>query len=380
MSQFEKNSFPKLMQEKPVLFSEEGFGHGSVGVIQINRPQALNALNTDCYALLEPKLISWAHDPALAAILIESVGEKAFCAGGDVKNLVLTTREKGLSYAKDFFTREYYVDYLIHAYPKPVIVFADGITMGGGIGLMNGASHRIVTERTIMAMPEQGIGLFPDVAATYFLSRVPNQFGLFMGLTGARIGGDDAVVAGLADYFMPSSLMRKVRSDLLRMEWSGRAHEDRERLSRYFQQALGPQPKTTSQWQDYKAELEPIFHEKDYLKLSERFLSVAPASEFVRENQKRFLNGSPTSKRAFFEAYHRHQRLSLQEVFISEWEMAIRFSKETEFAEGVRAVLIDKDNSPRWNPSSEEEVKDLHRFFSSGEENLLALKFQQAVF
>lgn len=364
--------------EKPILFSEESLGKRSVGVIQLHRPKALHALNTECYSILEPRLLEWAKDDQIAAIIIEASEGRAFCAGGDVKTLVIETQKKGLSYAKDFFTREYFVDYLIHAYPKPVIAFADGITMGGGVGLINGAAHRVVTERTVMAMPEQAIGLFPDVGATRFLHNLPENFGLFMGLSGARLQGVDALAVGLADYYIPSALMRKVRSDVLRLPWTDSAKLNSQMITDYFKKALPPAPLSLN-WEVY-SEIQPYFNTQDYHDLHAKMLNHSAKSQFVSENRERFLAGSPTSKQVFFAAYHRHKNFSMADTFIAEWEMAIRFSKENEFFEGVRAVLIDKDNNPRWNPVDEKAVQNVSRFFHSEEENLLAQKIRDLSF
>ncbi len=389
MSHNEK--IPDVLPPKPVLFSEESVGGFSIGVIELNRPQVLNALNTECYEKLEPRLLEWMKNEKVAAVIIHSHSEKAFSAGGDVKNLVLQIREQGLDVAKDFFTREYFVDELIHRYPKPVIVFADGITMGAGVGLMNGASHRIVTERSVLSMPEQGIGLFPDVGATGFLSDLPSGFGLFMGLCAARISAADAVRVGLADFYMDSKMKRKVYADLLRLPWVGDNEKDREMVTHYLARALSAPPDAQC-FEAYQNEVGDLFAgaqrtilqndspekmRETYLDLSEKFTAVLPQSDFVADAKKRFLSGSPTSKQVFFEALHRHRGYDMREVFIAEWEMAIRFSKEAEFFEGVRATLIDKDFAPKWNPSSDADVRDIGRFFSSGEKNNLAERMKQ---
>lgn len=378
MTQIEKKL--DILETKPVLFAEERVGKFFLGVIELNRPQSLNALNTLSYDLIESRLAKWESNESIAAIIIHSRSDRAFCAGGDVKNLVIATKEHGISAAKDFFTREYFIDHLMHVYRKPIIVFADGTTMGAGIGLMNGASHRVVTERTIMSMPEQAIGFFPDVGATQFLYHLPHRFGLFMGLCGARIKGEDAINVGLADFYMESKSKRKIHADLLRLPWVGRANEDHELATHYLARALKRPPRRSPDsdlFSIYQKELAPFFIEinkfdqNSYLRVFEQFLEHTPQSEFIAENKKRFLSGSPTSKQVFFEAFDRHKNLKISEVFCVEWEMAISFSKENEFYEGVRAVLIDKDQNPKWNPADETNVKNIERFFLSGEENEL---------
>ena len=181
-----------------VVFSEEDSGRFKVGYVALNNPRALNALDLGMLRLMEDKLLEWRQDEDLACVVLYAESEKAFCAGGDVKSLVMALQRDGtIAAARDYFTTEYFVDYLIHVYPKPILCWADGITMGGGIGIMNGAAYRVVTERTVMAMPEIAIGLFPDVGGTYFLNRLPAGLGLFLGLTSARISGHDAVTLGI---------------------------------------------------------------------------------------------------------------------------------------------------------------------------------------
>ena len=373
--------FQNEILEKPVMFSEERMGELGLGVITLNRPKAYNALNTECYALIEPKLKEWIKKDHIAAVWIQASGDKAFCAGGDVKTLVLETQKSGLSFAKEFFTREYFVDYFVHVYPKPVLAWADGITMGGGIGLMNGASHRVVTEKSVLAMPELGIGLFPDVGATHFLGAIKNHFGVFMGLTGARISSADALEVGLADYFAASKQKAKVFADVLRLPWAKDASHNRDLLTEYLSKSLRERPQSEN-FKDY-LRVSKIFALKDFSALSKKFRTGDTyKSQFLKEAQERFISGSPTSQQVFFYAIQRHASKPLREVFMAEWEMALQFSRGTEFPEGVRAVLIDKDNKPRWgNPSWAEQAvneKTLEEFFHFEDENMLERKLLEA--
>jgi len=184
-----------------VIFTEEVAGSARLGVIALNNPRALNALTLEMFHAMERQLLSWREREEIACVVLHAPSPKAFCAGGDVKALVSElTRTADIDAAAAFFTAEYFVDYLTHVYPKPILCWADGITMGGGIGIMNGASSRVVTERTIMAMPEIAIGFFPDVGGTHFLNRMPEGLGMFLGLTSARFDGADAVAIGMADF------------------------------------------------------------------------------------------------------------------------------------------------------------------------------------
>jgi enoyl-CoA hydratase/carnithine racemase len=374
----------EILAEKPILFSEESYGGKRLGVIELNRQKILNALDTECYNFLEAKFERWAADSSVAAIVVHTRNERAFCAGGDVKNLILKIREQGLNYAKEFFTQEYFIDHWIHQFQKPMIVFADGITMGAGAGLMNGASHRIVTERTVFAMPEQAIGLFPDVGATSFLSRVPDYFGLFMGLTGARVRGADVVRTGLADFFMTSNIKRRVMADLLKLPLESKPENDHNIISQYLAKALPPPP-VAQDFFDYQKHIWPQWQRigvqpDRYEPLAHIIKHYRGDSAFLNDAKSRFQTGSPTSKRLFFEAYFRHQNKSITDVFLSEWQMAIQCSKEREFDEGVRALLIDKDSKPQWHPQHESEVQNLERFFQQNEPNDLARKLSQKGF
>ena len=227
-----------------VQFSETPAGKFTVGVIRLDNLPALNALTLEMFQALERQLLEWCLRDDIACLVLSSASERAFCAGGDVKALVtVLMREPGLQAAANFFTSEYFVDYLIHRYPKPVLCWADGVTMGGGVGIMNGASSRIVTERTLMAMPEISIGLFPDVGGTYFLNRLRDGVGLFIGLTGARLSGADAVAIGLAEALIPAARKQEVLSGLSSLDWSIDGDSNRTLLRRYletFSESLTP--------------------------------------------------------------------------------------------------------------------------------------------
>ena len=180
----------------------------SVGHLTLDRPSALNALNLELIAEISNALEQWKDDSSIDAIFLDSSHEKAFCAGGDVKALIQHSpndQAEKIEFARIYFQREYALDYLIHTYPKPLICWGDGFILGGGMGLFQGAHCRITTERSVLAMPEIAIGLFPDVGASYFLNRLPEYLGLFLGISGYKISGSDALLLGLADYQIASS-------------------------------------------------------------------------------------------------------------------------------------------------------------------------------
>lgn len=208
-----------------VRFEKLSVQNGFLGVITLERSRAINSLNLEMCQSMSETLSKWKDDPKIYCILIQGQGDKGFCAGGDVKlvreAIVKSKREpREFQYVLDFFCQEYRNDYQLTLINKPVICWATGITMGGGMGLMQGCSYRVVTETSTLAMPEISIGLYPDVGAAYFLSRLPPGVGLFLGLTGARFGPHDAIELGLADFYIKSSEQEKVLKYLLTAEWS----------------------------------------------------------------------------------------------------------------------------------------------------------------
>jgi enoyl-CoA hydratase/carnithine racemase len=226
--------------KSPVLFGTLTADNGRrIGMITLNAEKTLNALSLEMIDLITAQLEAWATDEGLAMVLLQAAGDKAFCAGGDLQNLYQSmlihhdSTEKddirANPYARDFFDREYRLDYFIHTYPKPILCWGHGIVMGGGIGLMAGASHRVVTEKSRLAMPEIAIGLFPDVGGSYFLNRMPGKLGLFLALTGAMINTADAKFVQLADYAIAQVDKSKVLDELLRQPW-GTTHDENSQL------------------------------------------------------------------------------------------------------------------------------------------------------
>ncbi|KDB97461.1 enoyl-CoA hydratase/isomerase family protein, partial [Bordetella bronchiseptica] len=212
----------------PVLFEERIADNGvRLGVATLNAPQTLNGLSLEMVELLDARLRAWAEDAAVAMVILQGAGEKAFCAGGDLHGLYRSMRENtsgdawANTHARRFFEHEYRLDYLIHTYPKPVLCWGHGIVMGGGVGLMMGASHRVVSETTRMAMPEITIGLFPDVGGSWLLNRMPGRTGLFLALTGAHVNASDAFFAGLADFRLDSARWPDFCASLLSLPWAG---------------------------------------------------------------------------------------------------------------------------------------------------------------
>ncbi|MDH5581683.1 MAG: enoyl-CoA hydratase/isomerase family protein, partial [Bdellovibrionales bacterium] len=278
----------------------------------------------------------------------KSSQDRAFCAGGDVKSLYHSML-KSPDFAKEFFKHEYFLDHYIHQYKKPIICLAHGITMGGGIGIMNGCSHRVVTETTIMAMPEITIGLFPDVGGTYFLNKMPDRLGLFLGLTGARINSNDALFCQLADFLIPSQELSPLEDKILNTQWTENNKENYNIIHRLISEVHTP--KLVSETIiTLSEEIKKLTSFDSFESLFENWKTYKSNNKWINSALENFFKGSPTSAKIIFKQITEGKKLSLDEVFQRELHMAHTFSDSADFKEGVRALLIDKDNSPQWAP------------------------------
>jgi enoyl-CoA hydratase/carnithine racemase len=365
-----------------VVFSEAQMGRFAVGYIKLNNPRALNALTLAMFRDIEAALLTWRVREDVVCVVLHSDSEKAFCAGGDVKALVAALREgPDLGPGAQYFTAEYFVDYLIHIYPKPLLCWADGITMGGGVGIMNGASYRVVTERTLMAMPEIAIGLFPDVGGTYFLNRLPAGLGLFLALTGTRFDGRDAVAIGLADGIIGSDKKSQALAGLAKLEWKSDAAHDQEILRGYLSGLVESQPSGQSAIMRRLEAIQSLTDKPTIEAADAALRSWRGKDEWIKRAIDGYLSGSPTSAKAIFRQMAAGGNLGLKEVLVREWDMALNFCARSDFREGVRARLIDKDQKPQWRPPVLAQVQDaeVERLFSKqhGQPNLLSQRFAQ---
>lgn len=328
-----------------ILFSVQN----GIGIIQLNRPQALNALTHDMCIPLERYLRSWATDAAVKAVIIKGSGEKAFCAGGDIRKLADRGPE-GVQYRKSFWYDEYRCNTLIGEYPKPFIALIDGIFMGGGVGLSVHGSHRIISEFAHFAMPETGIGLFPDVGGTYFLPRCPGELGTYLGLTGARLKGADILTAGVATHFVPRANMAALEQALIDTAPADKAGID----AAVMKFATDP---GASQLAERKAEIDRRFG-GDSVAAVMAALETDP-SPFSIEQAGIIRAKSPTSVKLTFAQLRRGRSLSLRECMRLEWRICNHVALGHDFYEGVRAVIIDKDHKPKWQPARLEDVSDV---------------------
>lgn len=334
------------------------------GHIVLDRPKALNSLSLEMVRALSAILLAWRDDPLVEAVLIRSSSEKALCAGGDIRffyDAGLATPQGGSALLEDFFTEEYALNHLIHFYPKPYIAVMDGVVMGGGMGVAQagpGNQLRIVTGRTRMAMPEVNIGLFPDVGGSYFLSRLAGQLGLYLGLTGLTIGAADAVYAGLADVYLPEAQM-PVLLDLFETTQGEALPVAIKALAAPFQAQAGDSALAAA-----RPALDRHFSAG----------SVAAIMASLAQDDRAFAGKalaamrlrSPLMMSVTLELLRRGARLGVADCLRMERTLVRHNFAHGEVLEGVRALVVDKDNAPRWQPASLDEVDAamVARFFA----------------
>ena len=341
-----------------VLFDELPAADGKrFGLATLNAPASLHALSLDMIDLLYPQLLAWQRDPAVVGVVLRGSGDKAFCAGGDVVKIARAIQAAQGSgqvpeEARAFFEREYRLDHLIHTYGKPFLVWGNGIVMGGGIGLIIGASHRVVTPKSRLAMPEITIGLFPDVGGSWFLNRLPGGLGPFLALTGAMMNAADARYTGMADFVLPHDALPTVLAHIQAATWQGEAGADGAQLS-HLLQALATTDMAPSQLATHRAEIDAAIGHDRLIDLAPRLAALAQhADAWLAQSAANFVKGAPTTAALSLALQQRARHASLADVFRLEYDAACGCAVHTDFAEGVRALLIDKDKAPQWAPAT----------------------------
>ena len=330
-----------------ILFDERG----CLGVAALNRPRALNALTHEMCLRLKDQLDIWSGNSDIAAVVIRGLGERAFCAGGDIRALY-ESGKAGTPYALDFYRDEYVLNAAIKHFPKPYIALWHGMVMGGGVGVSVHGSHRIATESTVFAMPETGIGLFPDVGGSYFLSRMPGEIGMYLALTGARLKAPDMLYAGVATSLMPAA----------------NAEELLERLSKgetveYALDELSS-PLPEAPLAGIASDIQRIFS----LGSVEGIVAAleSDGSQWARDTEAMLRTKSPTSLKIAYRQLREGAHLSFDDCMKMEFRLVNRVVEGHDFYEGVRAVIIDKDNAPKWRPATLTDVRDedVDRYFA----------------
>jgi enoyl-CoA hydratase len=333
-----------------ILFSETQNG---IGQITLNRPQALNALNLEMICAIDAQLVQWADAEHIKTVVIRSSNNRAFCAGGDIRKLYTRAHQKQTRQeAYTFFQNEYRLNNRIAHYPKPYIALMDGLTMGGGVGISIHGSLRVATENLIFAMPETGIGFFPDIGASYFLSRCPGYTGMYLALTGARLTAADTIELGLADILVPSHKLDSLVDTIAK--------------TNSITTAIAP-------WNIPATEKAPI-HE--YRQEIDRCFSADTVEEILtrlneqntdwhQETIRTLHQKSPTSLKVTLRQLQKGRQLDLCACLQMEYGLAIQFLENPDFYEGIRAMVIDKDRSPHWSPNTLELVSenDIDNYF-----------------
>jgi enoyl-CoA hydratase len=296
-------------------------------------------------------LARWREDAAVAAVLVKAAPGRAFCAGGDVRRVVELWQSSGVEAALPFFHDEYRMNWRIKRFPKPYVALLDGVTMGGGVGLSVHGTHRIATENMLFAMPETGIGFFPDVGGTYFLPRLPGAIGMWLALTGARLGGADCHAAGIATHFVPRERLGELEERLVAAPAAG-LPDVLDRLLR----ELASAPADDGELVRHRATIDRCFA-VDELGAILAALSDAPG-DWAGAQREVILGKSPLATRVTFAQQRRGRTLDFEAAMRLEYRLVRRMLESGEFFEGVRALLIDKDRRPRWRHRSLEEVTD----------------------
>ncbi|QIH06768.1 MULTISPECIES: enoyl-CoA hydratase/isomerase family protein [unclassified Pseudomonas] len=329
-----------------------GTGGARIAIATLDAEKSLNALSLPMIQQLSERLDAWAKDPRVVCVMLRGNGAKAFCAGGEVRSLALAClAQPGQvpALAGHFFAAEYRLDYRLHTYPKPLICWGHGYVLGGGMGLLQGAGIRIVTPSSRLAMPEISIGLYPDVGASWFLSRMPGKLGLFLGLTGAHMNGRDALDLGLADRFLLDEQQEALIQGLLQLNWQEQTPRQLNSLLKALQQeALGQMPE--AQWLPRRAEIDQWLDVSDVACAWRAIGQLHDHQDTLYSRAAKTLaEGCPLTAHLVWEQIRRARYLSLAEVFQMEYTLSLNCCRHPEFAEGVRARLIDKDHQPRWH-------------------------------
>jgi enoyl-CoA hydratase len=320
---------------------------GAAGVVRLNRPKALNALTLGMVRIMHEALDAWEHDEAVKCVVVTAAGDRAFCAGGDIRNLYDLGLAGRVHEALQFWWEEYPLNVRIKRYPKPYVALIDGIVMGGGVGVSLHGSHRVAGERYAFAMPEVGIGFFPDVGATYALPRLPGNVGTYLALTGARVGQGDALTLGLATHTATSAALADIEEGLIAGE--------------PVAQVLGTHagsPKA-GQLDEHRAVIEACFagaRVGDIVTALEG--AMIRGSAFASDAAAAMATKSPTSLAVALEQMRRGGELSFEDAMRVEFRIVSRIVLGNDFYEGVRALIVDKDQAPVWEPAAIGDVTD----------------------
>ena len=342
-----------------VIFREHATLDGHIiGEICLNSERSLNALSQEMIQLINPQLDQWLENPRVVALMLDSVGDRAFCAGGDVVGAYHLIKAEKFDEIDEYFANEYRLDYRLQTFPKPIVCWGSGYVMGGGLGLMNGCSHRVVTETSRLAMPEIAIGLFPDVGASYFLNQLPSEVGRFLALTGSQVGAVDACWLGLADYALTTDQHDAMLSGLQQGVWNqGDNHAEITKVLKCLSsQVEDVFDQIETPIQTHQALLQGLLIDDSIPNFVARLTELNVADPWIEKARSNVKQGSPLSLYVIAEQLRRSCHADLKEVFMMEMQLAAQCCRLGEFAEGVRALLVDKDKSPKWRFATVDQV------------------------
>jgi enoyl-CoA hydratase/carnithine racemase len=343
-----------MLGQPEILFRKQG----NIGLITLNRPKVLNALTHSMASQLHAQLIDWSGDASIGAVVIEGAGDKGFCAGGDVVALYNSGKAwkegdaRNLEW-RSFFRDEYRMNAAIHHFNKPYIALMDGITMGGGVGVSVHGSHRVASERTMLAMPETGLGLFPDVGGGYFLPRLPGATGMFLALKGERVKAADCVALGICQSYVPSNSMEALKSALSAEDVLDHLRVT-DIITSFSQDAAAIEGE--AKLAPHQADIDRIFAGDSLQAIMVALESEG--SEWAVKQITAMAKMSPTSMAVSFRQIRAGGSLSFDDVMRMEFRIVNRIMEGSDFYEGVRAILLDKDFAPRWQPARLDEVSD----------------------
>lgn len=323
--------------------------NGPIGHISLNRPKAIHALTLPMCHAMSAALTDWADDDNIKAVILDHAEGRGFCAGGDIAFLRDSALNDGGVSGRKFFHDEYQLNHQMFTYPKPIVAFMDGITMGGGVGISQPAKYRVATENTRFAMPETGIGLFPDVGGGWHLSRLGQRLGQFLALTGARLDGSECLWTGLATHYAPHDMLEDLKA---------RIHDHPDRIAGVLSEPVGTPPKARIEANADK--IAKHFASDRYEDILASLEAAADAGDdwAVKERDTLGTKSPQTCKVALRQLAESAGLTDFADNMRMEYRIAARVLTRPDFAEGVRAVIVDKTGDPKWNPATPEEVTD----------------------
>jgi enoyl-CoA hydratase len=318
---------------------------GRAGRLRLNRPRPIHALTLDMCRRMTAALDRWSDDPGIELVLLDHAQGRGFCAGGDVRAAAESGKGDGV-YARTFFHDEYQLNHQMFTYAKPIVAVMDGITMGGGAGIADPARYRVATDRTVYAMPETGIGLFPDVGGGWYLSRLPGRTGVFLGLTGARLDGAECLALGIATDYVPSEAIEEIKAAIIATPENVATILDRA--------SVAPPP---ARILDNRERIDRLFASD---RLEDIFAALeADGGEWAVRERATLATKSPQALKLTLRLIAEgRDKADFVDEMAQEYAMASRVSRQHDFIEGIRALLVDKDNQPRWDPPTAEAVSD----------------------